>query len=77
MMTSQTTRKFIIIIEDSSLIMKKDLEMEAKSYQKEEQQSFQLSLSFNFKIQYNQYSTLFKKLKAIATEVTIRNDIAD
>ena len=64
-MTTNEVVLFIIIIEDVSRMVRKGLEMDAKSYQKEEQQSSQLSLPFDFKIQCNQYGTSFKKLKAI------------
>ena len=51
MMTKLT--RFHNIIEEISVTTRKRLEMEAKSYQKEEQQSSQLSLPFYCKIQFN------------------------
>ena len=53
--TPNQVQQFIIITEDISVMMRKGLTMEAKSYQKEEQQSSQLSFPFDFKIQYNQF----------------------
>ena len=50
--------------------MRKGLEIEAKSYPEE---SPQLSLPFDFKIQLNQYHML-KKPKAIPKEVIIRQN---
>ena len=47
-------------IEEISVTMRKRLEMEAKSYPKEEQEFFQLSLPFDFKIQCNQYHKSLK-----------------
>ena len=43
------------MIEEILLTKINGLEMEAKSYQKEEKQSSQLTLLFDFKIQFNQY----------------------
>ena len=54
-------------------MMRKGLEMEATSYDKKEQQSSQMSLPFDFKLQCNQ-NTFSKASKAIPTEAIIRND---
>ena len=54
-------------------MMRKGLEMESKSYEKEELQSSQMSLIFDFKIQCNQ-SISSEKSETIPTEVIIRND---
>ena len=62
------------IIEEISVMMRKRLEMETKSYPKEEQHSSQLSLPFDFKIQCNQYHMSSKTSKAVPTEVLIRED---
>ena len=62
------------IVEEISMTMRKGFEVEAKSYQKEEQQSSLLKLAFGFKIQWNQYQMSPKKSKAIPHEVTVRED---
>ena len=51
--TANLVSKFIM--EEILVTMRKRLEMEAKSYAEEEQQSSQLSLPFDFKTQYDQY----------------------
>ena len=60
------------IIEEISVIMRRRLEMEGKSYPQEEQQLSQLLLPFDFKMQCNQYHMSSKKLKAVPNELIIR-----
>ena len=62
------------IHEDISETMRKWLEMEAMSYQQDEQQLSQLSVPFDFKIHCNQYHTSPKKSRTVPHEETIRED---
>ena len=71
--TANLVEQFVVIIEEISVTMRQGMEMEAKSYKKEEQQSSQLSLPFDFKIQCSQY-TSSKRSKAIPIEIIISND---
>ena len=43
-------------------------------YQPDEQQLSQLSLPFDFKIQYNQYYMSLRKSRAVPYEETVRED---
>ena len=54
------------INEEISVTMRKRLEMEVKSYPQDDQHLSQLSLPFDFKIQWNHYH-IHKKVKLISS----------
>ena len=62
------------INEEISVTMRKILEMEAKSHPQEEQHFYQLSLPYDFKIQYNQYQMSSKKSQAVPNLYVIMNE---